>query len=182
MGHAVWDDIKIMGHFSVSVCQYVSLCVQGFRVKEGLSCMFSAVKQHREARNLALPWLENPVQSGAISKFPRCPIPGILRVSLFIWRDSKSYNPSFANEASFREWETNEQPTSSLTQSFTQVRIDVIRASNLGASHGRTDGGLALSRSDVWTGRYLQMLGQSSTFNYTSNFSFSLDEISQRLI
>ena len=28
--------------------------VQGFRVKEGLSCVFSAVKQHRKARNLAL--------------------------------------------------------------------------------------------------------------------------------
>ena len=48
MGHAVWDDIKILGHCSVSVCQYVCLCVH----------------------------------SGTISKFPRCPIPGILRVSL----------------------------------------------------------------------------------------------------
>ena len=28
MGHAVWDDIKILGHCSVSVCQYVCLCVQ----------------------------------------------------------------------------------------------------------------------------------------------------------
>ena len=27
MGHAVWDDIKILGHCSVSVCQYVCLCV-----------------------------------------------------------------------------------------------------------------------------------------------------------
>ena len=46
MGHAVWDDIKILGHCSVSVCQYVCLCIK----------------------------------SGTISKFPRCPIPGILRV------------------------------------------------------------------------------------------------------
>ena len=47
MGHAVWDDIKILGHCSVSVCQYVCLCVQ----------------------------------SGTLSKFLRCPIPGILRVT-----------------------------------------------------------------------------------------------------
>ena len=37
--------------------------LQGFPVKEGLSCVFSMVKQHRKAQNLALPWLENPVLS-----------------------------------------------------------------------------------------------------------------------
>ena len=37
------------------------LNIQGFRVKEGLSCVFAAVKQPGKARNLALPSLENPV-------------------------------------------------------------------------------------------------------------------------
>ena len=45
-GHAQRDDIKILGHCSVSVCLYVCLCVQ----------------------------------SGTISKFPRCPVVSILRV------------------------------------------------------------------------------------------------------
>ena len=37
--------------------------VHGFRVKEGLRSVFSTVKQHVKARNLALSWLKNPVPS-----------------------------------------------------------------------------------------------------------------------
>ena len=66
MGHAQRDDIKILGHFSVSVCQYVCLCVQ----------------------------------SGTISKFPRCSIPGILRVVHGIFR-------IFINLISFRRFALN---------------------------------------------------------------------------
>ena len=37
----------------------ISLYIQGFRVKEGISCVFSADKQHRKARNLAYRnWLQ----------------------------------------------------------------------------------------------------------------------------
>ena len=35
--------------------------VQGFRVKEGLSCVFFRPQWRSKARNLALPSLENPV-------------------------------------------------------------------------------------------------------------------------
>ena len=43
--------------------------VQGFRVMEGLSCVFSMVKQQGKARNLALPSLKNPVFSSALQAF-----------------------------------------------------------------------------------------------------------------
>ena len=39
----------------------VSYPRQGFRVKKGLSCVFSRVKKREKAHNLALLWLENPV-------------------------------------------------------------------------------------------------------------------------
>ena len=35
--------------------------VQGFRVKEGLSCVLFRVVAAGKSRNLDLPWLENPV-------------------------------------------------------------------------------------------------------------------------
>ena len=36
--------------------------IPGFRVKEGLSCVFFRAIASQKTRNLALPWLENPVE------------------------------------------------------------------------------------------------------------------------
>ena len=55
-GYRVNTHQFVRGAYLIKSIGYMILSVtRGFRVEEGLSCVFSAVKQQGKARNLALP-------------------------------------------------------------------------------------------------------------------------------